>query len=198
MTDRGHRVGAGRGQPLVRRAITMNPSLFTKTSGNYYVAHTATIVGDVRVGEGCSFWFGAVVRGDVAPVTFGRRVNVQDTCVVHTDTDVPNVIEDDVTIGHGAVVHGMFVGRGSLIGMGATVLSRTRIGRGCLIAAGAVVPPGLEVPDGMVVMGVPGKVVRPVSDADRKYMEWLSGYYPQLAQKHVDGAFAVGGRPATA
>ena len=80
--------------------------LFTKTPGNFYVAHNATIVGDVRIGELCSFWFSAVVRGDVAPVTFGRRVNVQDNCVVHCDTDVPNVIEDDVTIGHSAIVHG--------------------------------------------------------------------------------------------
>lgn len=170
-----------------------NASLFTKTPGNYYVARTAVIVGDVRIGELSSFWFGAVVRGDVATVSFGRRVNVQDNCVIHSDTDVPNVIEDDVTIGHGAIVHGMFVGKGSLIGMGATVLSRTKIGAGCLIGAGAVVPPGLDVPDGMVVIGVPGKVVRPVSDADRKYMDWLTGYYPQLAQQHVEGAFASGG-----
>src|SRR5215203_3776436 len=165
-------------------------SLFTKTPGNFYVARGATIVGDVRIGELCSFWFGAVVRGDVATVTLGRRVNVQDNCVIHTDTDVPNVIEDDVTIGHGAIVHGKFVGQGTLIGMGATLLSRTKIGRGCLIGAGAVVPPDMEVPDGMVVVGVPGKVVRPVSADDRKYMEWLTGYYPQLAQRHVDGAFS--------
>jgi carbonic anhydrase/acetyltransferase-like protein (isoleucine patch superfamily) len=168
-------------------------SLFTKTPGNYYVARNATIVGDVRIGELCSFWFGAVVRGDVAPVTLGRRVNVQDNCVIHSDTDVPNVIEDDVTIGHGAIVHGEFVGRGSLIGMGSTVLSRTKIGRGCLIGAGSVLPQGMEVPDDMVVIGVPGKVVRPVNAEDREYMNWLTGYYVELAQKHVDGAFTSGG-----
>src|SRR6476619_6967202 len=123
----------------------MSPSpLFTRSSGNYFVAHNATIVGAVEIGELSSFWFNAVVRGDVAPVTIGRRVNVQDGVVVHCDTDVPNVIEDDVTI-----VHGTFVGKGSLIGMGSTVLSRTRIGRDCLVAAGAVIPPGLNVPDGM-------------------------------------------------
>src|SRR5215213_4912450 len=143
--------------------------LFTKTSGNYFVANTATIVGDVSIGELSSFWFGAVVRGDVAPVTIGRRVNVQDGVVVHCDTDVPNVIEDDVTIGHGAIVHGMFVGRGSLIGMGSTLLGRTRIGAECLVAAGAVVPPGLEVPDRMLVIGVPAKVVRPLREQDLQY-----------------------------
>src|SRR6266576_3631591 len=151
--------------------------LFTRTSGNYYLAHNCTITGDVRIGELTSFWFNAVVRGDVAPITIGRRVNVQDAAVIHCDTDVPHVIEDDVTIGHGAIVHGMFVGRGTLVGMGSTLLSRTRIGRECLIAAGAVVPPGLEVPDRMLVMGVPGKVVRPVSEKELEYMRWLGTRY---------------------
>jgi carbonic anhydrase/acetyltransferase-like protein (isoleucine patch superfamily) len=162
-------------------------SLFTKTSGNYFLAHNATITGDVTIRELASFWFNAVVRGDVAPVTIGKRVNVQDAVVVHCDTDVPNVIEDDVTIGHGANVHGMFVGRGSLIGMGATLLGRTRIGRDCLIAAGAVVSPGTEVPDGMVVMGVPGKIVRPVKDEELKYMRWLAGHYVDVAERYVRG-----------
>jgi carbonic anhydrase/acetyltransferase-like protein (isoleucine patch superfamily) len=168
--------------------------LFTKTSGNVYIAHNATLVGDVTIGELCSFWFGAVVRGDVAPVTFGRRVNVQDNCVVHCDTDVPNIIEDDVTIGHSAIVHGMFVGQGSLIGMGAKLLSRTKVGRGCLIGAGALVPPDMEVPDGMLVVGVPGKVLRSVSEDDRKYTRWLTDHYVEVAQKYVDGGFAqIGG-----
>src|SRR5437868_2955210 len=131
------------------------PPLFTKTAANYFLAHNATLTGDVTIGELASFWFNAVVRGDVAPVTIGRRVNVQDQAVIHCDTGVANVIEDDVTIGHGAIVHGAFVGQGSLIGMGATLLGRTRIGRDCLVAAGAVLSPGTEVPDGMVVMGVP-------------------------------------------
>src|SRR5215207_1166678 len=161
--------------------------LFTETPGGYFVAHNATIVGEVAIGELSSFWFNAVVRGDVAPVTIGRRVNVQDGVVVHCDSNVPNVIEDDVTIGHGAIVHGMFVGQGSLIGMGSTLLGRTKIGRGCLVAAGAVVPPGLEVPDGMAVIGVPGKIVRPVKDEERKYMRWLSELYVALAQKYVAG-----------
>jgi carbonic anhydrase/acetyltransferase-like protein (isoleucine patch superfamily) len=162
--------------------------LFTKTRGNYFVSHNATIVGAVTVGELSSFWFNAVVRGDVAPVTIGRRVNVQDGCCIHCDTDVPNVIEDDVTIGHGAVVHGTFVGKGSLIGMGSTVLSRSRIGRECLVAAGAVVPPDLVVPDRMLVVGVPGRVARPVNDKDLEYMRWLTGHYVELAERYVKDA----------
>ena len=167
----------------------MSSLTFRRTAGNYFVAPTAIVVGDVTIAELASFWFGAVVRGDVAPVHIGRRVNVQDNAVIHCDTDVPNVIEDDVTIGHGAIVHGAHVGAGSLIGMGATVLGRTRIGKGCLIAAGAVVSPGLEVPDGHVVMGVPGKVVRPVKDGEVKYMQWLTEHYVELATKYTEGGF---------
>ena len=152
-------------------------------------AHNATLAGDVTVGRDASLWFGAVVRGDVAPVTIGARANVQDNAVVHCDAGVPNVIEDEVVIGHGAIVHGTFVGRGSLVGMGATVLGRTRIGRGCLVAAGAVVPPGLDVPDGMCVMGVPGKIVRPVKPDEVEYMRWLVGHYVELAGKYLTGAF---------
>jgi len=162
-------------------------SLFTKTSSNVFIAHNATITGDVTIGNNASFWFNAVVRGDVAPIRIGKGVNVQDGAVIHCDTDVPNEIEDDVTIGHGAIVHGTFVGRGSLIGMGSTLLSRTKIGRECLIAAGAVVPPGLEVPDRMLVMGVPGKVVRPVKEQDLQYMKWLTDHYVELAGQYVKG-----------
>jgi len=133
--------------------------LFTRTPEGYFVARNATIVGDVTVGEGSSIWFNAVVRGDVAPVT----------------------------IGHGAIVHGMFVGRGSLIGMGSTLLGRTRIGAECLVAAGAVVPPGLEVPDRMLVIGVPAKVVRPLREQDLQYMRWLTSHYVELAQRYVKG-----------
>ena len=120
---------------------------FRKTAGGVYVAYNCTVTGDVKIAPDASLWFDAVVRGDVAPVTIGRRTNVQDGAVVHCDTGVPNVIEDDVVIGHRAVVHGKFVGAGSLIGMGAVVLSGSSVGRGCLIAAGAVVPPNLEVPE---------------------------------------------------
>ncbi|HEY8667623.1 MAG TPA: gamma carbonic anhydrase family protein [Tepidisphaeraceae bacterium] len=162
-------------------------SHFTKTAGGYFLASSAMVAGDVTVGTLSSFWFNTVVRGDVAPVTIGQRVNVQDGAVIHCDTDVPNIIEDDVTIGHGAIVHGMFVGRGTLIGMGATLLGRTKIGGECLVAAGAVVPPGLEVPDRMVVMGVPGKIVRPVTEAELKYLRWLTPHYVELAEQWVAG-----------
>src|SRR3954469_14407473 len=162
-------------------------TLFKKTSANWFLAHNATLTGELTIGELASFWFNTVVRGDVAAITIGRRVNVQDNAVIHCDTGVANVIEDDVTIGHGAIVHGEHVGPGSLIGMGATLLSRTRLGRECLVAAGAVVPPGMVVPDRMAVMGVPGKIVRPVKDDELKYMRWLTTHYVELAERHARG-----------
>ncbi len=168
-------------------------ALFRRTPGGCLVSHNATIVGDVTIGELSSFWFNAVVRGDVAAVTIGRRVNVQDHVLIHCDTGVPNVIEDGVSIGHGAVVHGALVGRGSLIGMHATLLGKTRIGAECLIAAGAVVPPGLVVPDRMVVMGVPGKIVRPVKDQELEYLRWLPERYVELAERYAAGEFESGG-----
>lgn len=151
-----------------------------------FIADTARIVGDVTLGRGCSVWYGAVIRGDVAPIVIGDRTNVQDNAVIHCDHLHANVIGSDVIIGHGAIVHGQSIGDNTLIGMGAKVLGRTRIGSGCLIAAGAVVPPGLEVPNGSVVVGVPGKIVRQVSDADEAYLAKLPAHYERLATRHAD------------
>jgi carbonic anhydrase/acetyltransferase-like protein (isoleucine patch superfamily) len=161
--------------------------LFTQTPANYFKAHNATVTGDVTIGQLCSFWFNAVVRGDVAPVTIGPRTNVQDGVVVHCDTDVPNQIGADCVIGHNAIVHGARVGDRCLIGMGAALLGQTRLGNDCFVAAGAVVPPGLQVPDGMMVMGVPAKIVRPVRDNEREYMRTLVQHYIELAQRYVRG-----------
>jgi carbonic anhydrase/acetyltransferase-like protein (isoleucine patch superfamily) len=162
-------------------------ALFTRTSGNWFRARSAVVTGEVLIGELCSFWFNAVVRGDVAPIRIGKRTNVQDGAVIHCDTGVANEIGEEVVIGHGAIVHGAKVGDRCLIGMGATVLSETRLGNDCFVAAGAVVPPGLVVPDGMMVMGVPGKIVRPVKEKEREYMRWLVPHYIELAERYVRG-----------
>ena len=107
--------------------------------------------------------------------------------MIHCDTGMANEIGEEVVIGHGAIVHGAKVGDRCLIGMGATLLSETRLGNDCFVAAGAVVPPGLEVPDGMMVMGVPGKIVRPVREKEREYMRWLVPHYIELAEKYARG-----------
>jgi len=163
--------------------------LFRQHPDGSYRSHNCTVVGDVRIGRQSSVWFNTVIRGDVAPITIGQRVNVQDQAVIHCDTGVPNIIEDDVVIGHSAIVHGQFVGRGSLIGMAATLLSRTQIGKECLIAAGAVVVPDTIVPDRHLVAGLPAKIIRPLNDEDLKYIHWLTGHYVELAQKYLTGAF---------
>ncbi|HYE17910.1 MAG TPA: gamma carbonic anhydrase family protein [Tepidisphaeraceae bacterium] len=165
----------------------MSTSLFARRPSGYFKAFNAVVTGDVTLGESASVWFNAVIRGDVAPITIGRRTNVQDGAVIHCDTGVPNVIGDDVTIGHGAIVHGAVVGNRSIIGMGATVLSQTRLGEECFVAAGCVVPPGLVVPDRMMVMGVPGKIVRPVKEKELEYMRWLVPHYVELVEKYVRG-----------
>src|SRR3954467_12038312 len=144
--------------------------LFREHSDGSYRSHNCTVVGDVKMGRLSSVWFNTVIRGDVAPITIGSRVNVQDQAVIHCDTGVPNIIEDDVVIGHSAIVHGQFVGRGSLIGMAATLLSPTRIGKAWLIDAGAVVVPDTIVPDRQLVAGVPAKIIRPLNEEDLKYM----------------------------
>jgi carbonic anhydrase/acetyltransferase-like protein (isoleucine patch superfamily) len=151
-----------------------------------FIADTARVLGEVTLGRNVSVWYSASIRGDVAPVVIGEGTNVQDGAVIHCDHTFANVIGSHVTIGHGAVVHGEKVGDGSLIGMGAKVLGHTFIGKRCLIAAGAVVPPGLVVPDDMVVMGVPGKIVRETNDKEKQYLAWLAPHYVRLATAHVE------------
>jgi carbonic anhydrase/acetyltransferase-like protein (isoleucine patch superfamily) len=162
---------------------------FRETPQGAYLAYNSTVTGDVQLEPEASVWFGAVVRGDVAPVTIGKRVNVQDGAVIHCDTGFPNTIEDDVTIAHRAVVHGERVGRGSLIGIGAILLGHTVIGEQCLIAAGTVVTPGTKIPDRSLVVGVPGRIVRPVSREELEYLDWLSHRYVELVQKYQAGEF---------
>lgn len=150
-----------------------------------YIADTARVLGDVNLGQDVNIWYGASIRGDVATVTIGDRSNVQDNAVIHCDFGFPNVIGSDVVIGHGAVVHGEYVGDGTLIGMGAVLLGRTRIGKGCVVAAGAIVPPGMVVPDGMLVMGVPAKVGRPVNDDEKAFLKINPPHYIELAKLHA-------------
>lgn len=166
---------------------------FDRTSTGAYLAHNAVVAGDVQIGSESSVWFGTVLRGDVAPIVISQRVNIQDGSVVHCDSGCVNTIESDVTIGHRAVVHGERVGRGSLIGIGAIVLGHTVIGSECLIAAGAVIPPGMTVPDRMLVMGVPGRIIRPVNEQEIEYLRQVSRGYVELARKYCAGE--IDGRP---
>jgi carbonic anhydrase/acetyltransferase-like protein (isoleucine patch superfamily) len=150
-----------------------------------FIADTARVLGEVTLGRHVSIWYAAVVRGDVARIEIGDESNVQDNVTIHCDTGRPNLIGSRVTIGHNAVVHGLEVGDGTLIGMNATVLSETRIGKNCLIAAGATVTPGTVVPDGHVVMGTPGKIVRETNAREKDYLSWVWERYVELSREHV-------------
>lgn len=150
-----------------------------------FLADTSRVLGDVFLGDGVSVWPSAVIRGDVAKITIGPGTNIQDNATVHCDSGKANTIGANVSIGHNAVVHGRSIGDGSLIGMHATVLGETVIGKRCLIAAGALVPPGTMVPDDHVLMGVPGKVVRETSKEEKRYLDWLGEHYVRLATQYV-------------
>ena len=149
-----------------------------------FIAPGATIRGDVRIGPQSSVWFGAVVRGDTERVEIGQRSNIQDVAVLHSDPGFPCSIGDDVTIGHAAVVHGATVENGSMIGIRAVVLNGATIGNGSLVAAGALVTEGMEVPENSLVMGIPAKVVRTLTDADRDRMQHASQHYVAAAKEY--------------
>lgn len=133
--------------------------------GLFWVAPCASLIGDVVLHEHASVWFGAVLRGDNETITVGEGSNVQDGCVLHTDMGFPLTIGRDCTIGHKAILHGCSIGDNSLVGMGATVLNGARIGRNCIIGANALIPEGKEIPDGSLVVGMPGRVVRSLDEA---------------------------------
>ena len=131
-----------------------------------FIAPGAMIIGAVTIGEESSIWFNCVLRGDLEYIEVGERTNIQDGTVVHLDPGFPCVIGDDVTIGHGAIIHGCTVGDGAMISMGATILTGAKIGKRAIIAAGAVVREGQEIPPDTLAMGLPAQVRREVTPAD--------------------------------
>lgn len=128
-----------------------------------WVAPTATLVGDVHLGEKATVWFGAVLRGDNDTITVGHGSNVQDNAVLHADQGVPLTIGQNVTVGHQAMLHGCTIGDNSLVGIQAVVLNHARIGRNCLVGAGALVTEGKQFEDGWLILGAPAKAVRPLT-----------------------------------
>jgi carbonic anhydrase/acetyltransferase-like protein (isoleucine patch superfamily) len=157
--------------------------------GPNYIAANAIVVGDVVLHPGANIWYGCVLRGDVARLTLGPNANLQDGVIMHADTGYPNEIEAGGVVGHGAILHGIRVGRDSLIGMGATLLSRSDIGPECIIAAGSLVPEGMIIPPRSVVMGVPGKIVRQVRDDEVEKTRAWNKRYLQLAEDHAAGKY---------
>ena len=130
----------------------------------FFVADNATVVGSVRLGRNASVWFNCVVRGDNDLITIGENCNIQDGSVLHTDEGVKLTLERNVSVGHMVMLHGCHIGEGSLIGIKAVILNGARIGRNCLIGANALIPEGKEIPEGSLVVGSPGKVVRKLTE----------------------------------
>ena len=143
-----------------------------------FVAENATVIGRVELADFSSVWFGAVLRGDIANIYIGKYSNVQDLTVIHVDTDIPTIVGDYVTIGHSAVIHGCKIGNYTLVGMGAVVLTSAEIGEGSVIGAGAVIKENEKIPPRSLVVGVPGKVVKTLSDESmEKLKEHAIRYY---------------------
>ncbi len=155
-----------------------------ETSGDdFYIAPSADVIGSVRIGREASIWFHCVLRGDHEWIVIGDGTNVQDATVIHADPGTPTILESNVAVGHRALLHGCVVEEDSLIGNNAVVLDGARIGRRCLIAAGALVPPNKVIPDGSVVMGVPGKVVREVTQEDLAMIRHTCEHYRENARQ---------------
>ncbi len=152
-----------------------------------WVAPGAHVIGKVTLAPGSSVWFGTTIRGDNEPITIGENSNIQENCVLHTDLGFPLNVGDGVTVGHKAMLHGCTIGENSLIGMGATVLNGARIGKNCLIGAGALVTEGKEIPDGSLVVGAPGKVVRQLDDAAIEKLRASALNYRDNARRFRDG-----------
>lgn len=146
-----------------------------------YVAPSADVIGSVRLAARASVWFGVVLRGDNDWIELGEQTNVQDGTVIHTDSGVPTRLGARVTVGHQAFLHCCTVGDESMIANGAMVLDRVSIGRHCLIAAGALIPPDKVIPDGSVVMGSPGRIVRTVTDRDLALITGAARHYADKA-----------------
>lgn len=154
-----------------------------RVAEDVFVAPGGVVAGDVEIGPGSSVWFNAVLRGDVAPIRVGAGTNIQDNAVIHVDAGRACVIGDNVTVGHGAIVHASVVGDGVTIGMGAVVLSRCEIGPGAVVAAGAVVPEGTVVPAGALVMGMPAREKRAVDPAEDERFTAATVRYIENAQR---------------
>ena len=152
--------------------------------GDAWIAPGAVVVGRVRIGRDSSIWYGAVLRGDDDQISVGDGCNIQDLCCIHVDAGEPAVLEERVSVGHHATVHGAYVGTGSLIGIGAVVLGGATIGPHSLVAAGTVVLPGSAVPAGVLYAGVPGRVARDLTDAERDGLEQTANRYVARADRH--------------
>ena len=166
----------------IAMSVSAHHGVSPRIHPSVYIAEGVHILGDVEIGVDASVWFNSVLRGDINLIRIGDRTNVQDGSIFHVTSELPVIVGNDVTIGHRAIVHGCTIGDGSLIGMGAIVLDRARVGSQALVAAGAVVREGFEVPDGMLVGGVPAKILRALTSAEKDALLESARHYVEYAK----------------
>jgi carbonic anhydrase/acetyltransferase-like protein (isoleucine patch superfamily) len=161
-----------------------------------FIASTAAVMGDVTLGQDASVWYGTVLRGDMAPIAVGAESNIQDGTILHVDEGVPCQVGRRVAVGHRVILHGCTVEDDCLIAMGSVLLNGVVIGSGSVVAAGAVLPEGMRVPPRSLVMGVPGRIVRPVDGALAERIAATWRHYVQEARAHKAGRYPLAGQPA--
>jgi carbonic anhydrase/acetyltransferase-like protein (isoleucine patch superfamily) len=162
------------------------------TSGRYWIAPNASVIGDVALGDDSSVWFGATLRGDNERISLGARSNIQDGATLHTDLGFPLDIGEDCTVGHHAILHGCTIGAGSLIGMGAIVLNGAKIGRGCLVGAGALVTEGKVFADGALIVGAPAQARRTLDEAAIAGLVRAAAGYVENGRRFAAGLKPIG------
>ena len=160
--------------------------------GDNFVAPNAAVIGSVVMEKGANVWWSCTLRGDNDVITLGENVNVQDGSTIHTDMGIPVVLHRNVSIGHMVMLHGCTIHENSLIGIGAIILNRAVIGKNSLVGAGSLIPEGKVIPEGVLVLGVPGKVVRELTPDEIKMNSWIALHYVERSGAYLKGLKPVG------
>lgn len=158
-----------------------------RIAASAFIASSADVIGEVEIGENASVWFQCVLRGDIEPIRVGARSNIQDGSVLHTVEGAPAIIGEWVTVGHRAVIHGCTIEDHCLIGMGAIILSRVRVGEGSIVAAGSVVPENTVIPPRSLYMGVPARLRRSLDERDRAFIDAHAAHYLEYKAVYLSG-----------
>lgn len=155
-----------------------------KVSEGAIIFDNATIIGNVEIEDGANIWFGAVIRGDIGKIYIGKNTNIQDNSVIHTDENGKCIIGENVTIGHGAIIHSAIIGDNTLVGMGATVLSNAKIGKDCIVGAQALILENAVFENGSLIVGIPAKAVRKLTEEEKQGLIEHALGYKELAKQY--------------
>lgn len=163
--------------------LTFN-DISPKINGNTYISESVDIIGDVTIEENVNIWFGTRLRGDMNKIVIGANSNIQENSVIHVDTEAPTIVGENVTIGHGAIIHGCNISNNVLVGMGSIILNNAKIGKNSIIGAGSLVTQGKEFPEGVLILGNPARVVRELSKEEIESIQISADNYVALSKKY--------------